>query len=228
MEIESKINSYISVVHFLGKVFGEGCEIVLQDVQEGRVIAIANGHVSGRNVGAPLTNYALKIVQSEVWKEKAYDYNYLGRTGDNKDLRSSTYFIKDDKNEKLLGMLCINIDKQPYHDIVDIISKIGFLDTPTNQLLQNSQIDNTDALKDTDLIENFSHSIPQIISSLLPKVLAVPSDIPISRLNQDEKIKIIESLSTKGVFKIKGSIPEVAKVFNCSEATVYRYLSKID
>lgn len=228
MKKEDILHKYITVVDFLGKVFGEHCEVVLQDVKEGHVIAIANGEVSGRTVGAPLTNYALEIVNSEIWKQKDYDYNYVGRTGDNRNLRSSTYFIKNANNTELLAMLCINIDTQPYQDILDIIAKIGVLDLNINEQHINSSQENSNKSKDTNLIEDFSHNVPQVVSSLLPKVLGLPKDIPLSRLTQDEKIKILENLSTKGVFKIKGSIPEVAKLFDCSEATIYRYLSKID
>lgn len=223
------LKNYENIVDFLGLVFGENCEVVLQDVKEGHVVAIANGHVSGRSVGAPLTDYALKIVQSEIWKQKDFDYNYVGKTSDNHELRSSTLFIKDKQSNELLAMLCINIDKQPYIDAVDILSKLGMLssDTLTNTNQINSNIESNEA-NNTNLIENFSHNVSHIVASLLPEVLGLPSDIPLSRLTQDEKMKIIEKLSARGVFKIKGSIQEVAKVFDCSEATVYRYLSKID
>ncbi|MDR2784579.1 MAG: PAS domain-containing protein, partial [Treponema sp.] len=45
------------IVEFLGEACGENCEIVLQDLREGKmeIVAIANGHISGRTVGAPPT-----------------------------------------------------------------------------------------------------------------------------------------------------------------------------
>ena len=46
-------------------------------------------------------------------------------------------------------------------------------------------------------------------------------------VNRAEKITVIQTLYDKGVFLIKGAVPEVAQALFCSEATVYRYLSKL-
>jgi len=243
MNLANLVDNAETFVEFLGNVLGDNCEVVLQDVKEGRIKAIANGHVSGRSVGAPLTDYALKIVQSEIWKERNYDCNYMGRTCDNHELRSSTYFIKDQNNNDLLAMLCINVSNKPYEDVIEIVSKLGMLglksaesgisDTPgAAGLSANGNGSSNDANKNyqygENLIENFSLNVSHIVSSLLPEALDLPGDIPLSRLTQDERIKIMERLASQGVFKIKGSISELAKLFECSEATIYRYLSKIE
>ena len=52
---------YSILVDYLGKVLGPDYEIVLHDLTQSNkeVVAIANGHISGRTVGGPLTNTAL-------------------------------------------------------------------------------------------------------------------------------------------------------------------------
>lgn len=47
-------------------------------------------------------------------------------------------------------------------------------------------------------------------------------------LSQDEKIAIVEKLDGKGVFLFKGAVALVAGRLQTSEATIYRYLSKIN
>jgi predicted transcriptional regulator YheO len=52
--------------------------------------------------------------------------------------------------------------------------------------------------------------------------------MPIDRLKKDEKLRIIASLKDKGIFLLKGAVPEVAKLLDSSEATIYRYISEVE
>ena len=52
---------YINVVKGLGTILGRDCEVLLHDVShpESSIIACENGHVSGRAVGSPMTDFGL-------------------------------------------------------------------------------------------------------------------------------------------------------------------------
>ena len=52
------------------------------------------------------------------------------------------------------------------------------------------------------------------------------SSLP-DRLTMEEKIRIVESLHHAGIFYMKGAVSEVAAQLGFSEATIYRYLSKL-
>ena len=51
--------------------------------------------------------------------------------------------------------------------------------------------------------------------------------LPPDRLTMDEKIRIVEDLQQAGIFYMKGAVSEVAAQLGSSEATIYRYLSKL-
>ena len=51
--------------------------------------------------------------------------------------------------------------------------------------------------------------------------------LPPDRLTMEEKIRIVESLHHAGIFYMKGAVSEVAAQLGSSEATIYRYLSKL-
>lgn len=55
------LEQYIPLVEFLGEAMGSSCEVVLHDlaVPDESIVAIANGHISGRKLGGPVTNFAL-------------------------------------------------------------------------------------------------------------------------------------------------------------------------
>ena len=52
------LQQYIKVTEFLGLTLGPDYEVALHDMTDKNrsIIAIANNHISGRYVGAPLTN----------------------------------------------------------------------------------------------------------------------------------------------------------------------------
>ena len=63
--MNSKIAELMPFVDFLGAALGSATEVVLHDLTEpgNSVVKIVNGHVSGRNVGAPATDFARAIVR---------------------------------------------------------------------------------------------------------------------------------------------------------------------
>ena len=213
--MDSLFSQYEKLVDFLGQVLGNHCEIALLDLRDGKncITSIVNGKNSGRTVGAPLTDFAARIIESGTWKTLDYECNYKGITSDNKIMRSSTFFIKSE--QRLLGMLCINIDTTIFKNISEAILKLGGADLITNDLL----LDNP---KQETLSGNINSVISQTIAQYTAQYMA-----PVERLSQREKIRIIENLDKKDVFMVKGAVNEVAYELRCSEATIYRYLSKL-
>lgn len=49
---------YIPIVEFIGEICGNNYEIVLHDISQpdSSIVAIKNNHISGREVGGPLTD----------------------------------------------------------------------------------------------------------------------------------------------------------------------------
>jgi predicted transcriptional regulator YheO len=218
------LRPYVSLVEFLGKVLGPDYEIALHEINahSQSIIAIANGHISGRKVGAPITNLALKIIKEQVYKTHDYILNYKGISKSGKVLRSSTIFIKDENNE-LVGMLCINFDASRYRDISRQILQLCNL--PTDSVEEAVPPELPKALP--DIVENFPNNIDEIIENVMESCLP-ESKIHPKRLTQSEKIRIVDMLNKRGVFLLKGAVSQVAKQLHCSEPTIYRYLSTLN
>ncbi|MDR1248256.1 MAG: PAS domain-containing protein [Treponema sp.] len=205
------------MVEFLGAACGEYCEVVLQDLREDqmKIVAIANGHISGRKVGGPPTDLALRLVAQEVWKTKDYICNYEGKTRDNRILHSSTFFLKSKNKNKLLGMLCINIDTSHHTELSKAVLRLtGLAPLDENQYPpENSQT------------ENFYGDMEEIIKSVLREIGL--DDVSNPQLSQDDRLKIIERLMERGIFLLRGSVSNVAEKLRCSEASTYRYIAMV-
>lgn len=119
-----KLETYIPLVEFLGKALGEHCEVVLHDVSdpEHSIVAIANGHLSGRSIGGSLTDMVLKLLRQGDKEQTQYVVNYHGKGSTGHLFRSSSYFIRGDEGS-IIGVLCLNYDVQPYITAREIIDK---------------------------------------------------------------------------------------------------------
>lgn len=222
MENIKKLKRYIPIVHFIGEIMGENCEVVLHDVTnpDNSVIEIVNGHISGRKINSPITDLALKILKEKSYKDKNYITNYKSTSKTNKTFRSSSYFIKDEHNQ-IIGMICINVD------ITDFIKARNILDNVI--MVENQKNDNIEQSKSSvelNLFENFEENMEDLLFSLIKGVLS-EYEIPSERMSSQEKMDVVKKLNEKGAFLLKGGVSEVAKHLDASEATIYRYLNKI-
>ncbi len=224
--MNSLASQYSSFVEFLGKTLGPDYEIVLHDVsgRDKSVVAIANGHISGRSVGAPITNFALNLIMTEAYLETDYVVDYEGVASENRRLRSSTFFIKGRKGN-LIGLLCINFDDSRY---AELSRKVLALCHP-EQFLSHafspppSEPQNLGGKTD---FENFHKSVAELTADAIAKITA-DNSTPLDRLTQEEKMDIIGMLRERGVFTVKGAVPYVARQLSCSQASIYRYLQKL-
>lgn len=81
----------------------------------------------------------------------------------------------------------------------------------------------------TPPIENFNKNNTDFITSNVTEInQSLNGGMPLERLTQVEKVAIVRELKNRGVFLMKGTIPPVAELLGCSEATIYRYLSIVN
>lgn len=215
---------YISLVELLGLTLGPDYEIVLYDLrrEDKSIIAIANGHVSGRTVGAPLTESSLKSIANKEYTNIDYKANYNSVSKNNKLLRSSSLYIKDGNNA-LVGLLCINFDDSSF---VEITKNIMSLCHP-NELINKNSFEKIENIITSDESDNIGTSVEDVTRHAIQSVLKNIS-VPLDRLTKEEKIEIVAQLNDRGIFMLKGAVPHVSKILHSSEATVYRYLSDLN
>ena len=91
------LHSIENIVDGIAAMYGEHTEVLLHslDVRNPSIIKIANSHVTGRDVGAPITNLALmKLTQG-----KDVSGAYMTKCPDGKTLRSMTTIIRNPQTE---------------------------------------------------------------------------------------------------------------------------------
>ena len=214
------LEPYAKLVYFLSAALGDNCEIALHDLtsKDQEIVAISNNPISGREVGAKLSNLSLHYLEEKQYLNHDYVMNYKTVGNDGKLMRAATYFIKEEGREMPVGMLCINVNISDLEYITSTIKKIlGIKEEKDIEF----KMDNPVEILSSPLDE----MIDMYIKECLEK-MGFPSYFLAERLNVDEKIKVVKYLQEKGTFKVKGAIVLVAEKLAVSEPTVYRYLKK--
>ena len=191
------LEPYAAMTEFLGKALGDNVEIALHDLtsEEQEIVAIANNHNSGREIGAKLSNLSLHYLEEKQYLDKDYVLNYKTTGTDGKLMRSATYFIKENGKEVPVGMLCVNVN----------ISDLEYLTSTIKRIL---------GIKDEKDIEFKMDNPVEILSSPLEEMIDMyikeslekmgfPSYFLAERLNVDEKIKVVKYLQEKGTFNVE-------------------------
>lgn len=203
------LKSIMPIVEGIAKTFGKNCEVVLHDFNnfQSSIIAIENGHVTGRSLGSPMTEVGLQAIRKGNTNDSIL--NYTGKSTDGRALKSSTMFINDDKGQ-VIGCLCINFD-------------MSELIVAQNAIQELTQTENKEDLKQSDYLSN---SVNDVLSSIVTNTLEELGK-PVAYMSKDEKVNIVKRLDEQGAFLIKGAIDYVAKVLCVSRYTIYNYLDEI-
>lgn len=210
------LDSYRPLVEFLGNTLGKNYEVVLHDINslDHSVIAIANGELTGRKVGAPATNLILRVLQDKSAYTGTSITNYRSTIKGDHQCRSSNYLIRDE-NDEIIGILCINFNLDFYLQAEQELQQILHLQESDSSTSNSARIQ-----------ESIQPSIEEVLTHMIDTVIA-KTNIPPTRLSTDEKIDIIRQLNKDGLFLIKGGLSSLAKRLNISDPTLYRYLNKI-
>lgn len=195
------IDSFRPVVDALAALFGEGCEVVLHgfDSPARSVVYIANGHITGRQVGAPATDFALSRLQQQAgscWS------SYFARSPDGKLMKCASITLHN-AARRPIGMLCINLN----------------LDAPLSSLLGALSLPVSESGAAPLFQESFAPSLEDLVAQVISQVAAAP-DLSAARRNR----QIISALYDKGIFTIKEAINLVAERLGVSRHTVYLHI----
>ena len=188
--------------------FGPNCEVVVYDLLscelEHSIVAIENGHVTGRRVGDGPSHAMLEAIQGEPDTLKDH-LCYLARTGDGKILKSTTLYLRDDDG-RLAAIFAVNYD-------------ISFLLAAENQLQQFT------ATGPDKRREPVSRSVSNLLDELIEQSVALVGK-PVAVMNKEDKVRAIQFLNEAGAFLITKSGERVCQYFGISKYTLYSYIGE--
>lgn len=208
MTIEQQEPFLRQIAKALAAQFGPQCEVAIHDLTHGyesTIIAIENGHVTGRHVGDGASEIALAAMKSR--KDVEDNLNYLTRTQDGRLLKSSSVYLRDEDGA-VIALLSINYD----------ITAISHATSILTQFIGTGQEKRQDGRIDT-IFPNVNDLLDQLIEESVEHV-----GKPVALMNKEDKIKAIHYLDEKGAFLVKKSGDKISKYYDISKYTLYNYM----
>ncbi|PWD14895.1 DNA-binding protein [Salmonella enterica subsp. enterica serovar Anatum] len=196
--------SFVPFIDCLGTFLGEYCEIVLHSFEDlhHSVIHIVNGHVTGRERGAPVTNVALEKLAEFNSTNDMWDVYFSNKGA--RPFKSSSSLIVN-KNKSPVGMICMNFA----------------LDMPLNAFIDNF------AKSNNYRNESFTQDINNLVLSHLEPVknmVYANTGIP----SKNKNYEIIRELNSIGLFEFPFTNKIVSSSLGISPNTVYKHLRSLN
>lgn len=207
-----------SAVQMLGCVVGRNTEVVLHDLTnpQNSILAIANGHVSGRQTGSsvlagPQNDRGFSAVMQEI-QDVSNDepsvvggYETLTRSG--KKLRSATVVYRDAQGHPFAS-LCVNSD----------VSGIEAAQACLAQLLATGTQPESQSSEPPDM----EYLMMEIIQGAMQH-----SGTKNGAMNKKAKLEAVRQMQDRGIFIVKGGVEKAAKALGVTRYTIYNYLEEI-
>lgn len=191
----------------IARQFGPNCEVVLHDLTlpyDETIVAIYNGHVTGRGIGGGGTNAGLEILRGTAMPED--QYGYINYTKDGRTLRTSSKYFQG-SDGKVEGSLCINMD----------ITGLLMGEAAMKALSGHEAETNTK--------EVFTSNVDELLDLMLQDAVNSTGK-QLAMLTKEDKVAVVHFLDEKGAFLIKKAAEKVADFLGISRFTVYNYLNE--
>ena len=204
-----EIDFCVKLAKGIARQFGPQCEVVVHDLQtaepEHSIVAIENGHVSGRRVGDGPSHVVWEALKADP--EKLEDrLAYLTRTEGGKILKSSTVFLRDDEG-KVSGIFAINYDITLMKAMEDNLHAFTAIDAPAQEP------------------ETITHNVNDLLEELIKQSATIVGK-PVALMTKEDKVKAIRFLNESGAFLITKAGQRVCNFFGISKYTLYSYIDE--
>jgi predicted transcriptional regulator YheO len=203
---------YRPIMYALAAAGGPSVEVVLHnldgaDVDLGHTImAIENGHVTGRSVGGPSTSLGLDVMKDRRGHHDAFGYTAFASDG--RELRCSSVYFHNAAGD-IIASFCVNVDLSPLRDARGILDALLPSVKPA-----------ADAPREhfgTDLVSVMDAMITDAINEI---------GRPVAQMSRDDKITVLQRLDQRGATRMRKSIESIGTRLGISRVTAYAYLDE--
>lgn len=215
------INALRPVVPMLAAMAGPHLEVVLHDVSkpENSVIAIANGHISGRSVGSSVLEgpqndrgfAAATRIKSKDGAVHSLVEDYVTVTADGRELRSASAIFRDASGEPF-ATLCLNVDMSGFQ------AAHGWLSQMLKPMVAAVAPPSPAAAPPESQMDTL---MQEIINE------AVGPGGSAETMKREEKIQAVGAMQRRGLFIVKGGVERAAAALQVSRFTVYNYMEQL-
>ena len=205
---ESERETLCRIAKAVAAQFGSNCEVVMHEISEcstsNSIIAIENGHVSGRKLGDGPSQVVLEQLGNDGSCPEDH-LCYLMRTPDGKLLKSTSVYIPDDEG-KVAAIFGVNFD----------ISALVMAEQALNSLTLTMN-------HDQETPARITHNVNDLLDDMIEQSDRLVGK-PAALMTKEDKVRAIRFLNDHGALLITKSGDKIANHFGISKYTLYSYL----
>jgi predicted transcriptional regulator YheO len=201
------------VMRAIAAASGPACEVVLHNLDgtdvdlRHTIMAIENGHVTGREVGGPSTSIGLEVQKDPNADHDAFGYR--GFTSDGRELRCSSVYLHN-RAGRIVAALCINVDLSAMQQARALLGS----------LLPHPEAGATAAPD-----EYFGRDLVSVMDAMITEAIHEVGR-PVTQMSRDDKIGVLQRLDAQGATQMRKSVESIAVRLGISRVTAYAYLDE--
>lgn len=193
--------SYGAVCSLIARLIPGQVEVVLHDLETGKIAAIEGG-ISNRVVGDD------SLVETAGLDAEADETDIIGpypqTNWDGESLRSFTVILRD-RTQRPVGLICVNLRTAAFAAAADLLASLSAIDpAPKSKAL---------------FARDWRDAAKQVIS----ETLAVHG-VTLVTAKRDDKVALVGALARAGILEMRGSADYAAKILGMSRASIYNLL----
>lgn len=193
----------------IAETFGSSCETLIHDMKEPGhpIIAIYNGHISGRQVGSTASIFGDDLGARDIDYEKFNDedaVNTLAITNSGRHVKSTTVPFRGKDYYYALG---VNFDFTPLLSASNVLSDLTTTSADLEAHVSKQPSANLD-----DIFEDCVRLIGK----------------PLVKMKKQDKVQLIALLMQRKAFDYQKSVSYIAERLGMSRYTVYKYIHEVE
>ncbi|KXL53083.1 YheO-like PAS domain protein [Anaerotignum neopropionicum] len=204
------LNSFIHITDGIAEFLGGYCEVVIHNLEnmDHSVMHIINGHLSGRQTGAAISEVTLSFLNRMMAEPSLKHVCYFAKNNRGETFKASIIPILGEKGN-IIGLICLNM----------------YLAAPISALVQS--MTQGDGTKQESISETFVENTTELMLNALDEAKkTVFSNLSISSSNKNKEI--VSILYQKGIFNLKDSVITIAEHLGISKNTVYMHIRNMN
>lgn len=194
-----------TIAEGIAKMFGKNCETLIQDLSLDThpILAIYNGHVTGREVGSVVNVFG----KTEGMKDRNFLNGHYVNTlviKDRKRIKSTTFNIRGDDYFYGLG---INYDSTAISSAISVLESLSSFET----------------LLGTAISDARKRSLEETFNACLQQIGKQPEE-----MKKSDRLELVALLYKENAFSYQKAVPLVAEKLGVSRYTIYNYLKEVE
>jgi len=206
MNQEELLRIAISIASGIAKLEGRDTEVVVHDIHKMKMVFIANGYITERQVGSKMDKSIYDMILKQA-DEEGHMIGYGSMSAKGRKLRSSHFIVKDENGEPA-ALICINQDLSKLEEFRDYL----------NYMIHVNGDDDEGGVGSGNIIQ---HVTQNAIMNSIWKMTSGDLD------TKEGKIQLLKDLKRQGVFDVRATTPYICKALSISQTTLYNYLREI-